>query len=198
MITFLDVPHRNVFFHFEQQSMFLVLLFSGFVFFHKRWFFTVRICTQHVPLTIIQNSGYKQKISRKRSGKYVTIRIYELEVTWNESVSNSFDITLQQWHTDQFLWCYQRLRVFLFHGNTAACFELRQSSCTDLTFRFFSSVSKISGSMRKETAAFPAHSSKTWKHKSCGKSMFHLKDSLVILSFLYVFILFMNSWKTMV
>ena len=34
----------------------------------------------------------------------------------------------QQWHTDQFRWYYQRLRVFLFHANTAACFELRQSS----------------------------------------------------------------------
>ena len=37
---------------------------------------------------------YKQKISKKRSDEYVTIHIYDHEVTWNESVSDSFDITL--------------------------------------------------------------------------------------------------------
>ena len=36
--------------------------------------------------------------------------------------------------------------------------------CTDLIFTFFSSASKTFSSMRKETAAFPAHSIKTWKH----------------------------------
>ena len=36
--------------------------------------------------------------------------------------------------------------------------------CTDHIFRFFSSVSKTFSSMRNETATFPAHSIKTWKH----------------------------------
>ena len=35
---------------------------------------------------------------------------------------------------------------------------------------------------------------KAWKHKWCERFMFHLKDTLVILPFLFVFILFMNSW----
>ena len=38
--------------------------------------------------------GINKKISRKRSGEYVTICIYDVGVTWNESVSDSFDITL--------------------------------------------------------------------------------------------------------
>ena len=37
---------------------------------------------------------YKQKISKKRSDEYVTIHIYDHEVTWNESVSDSLDISL--------------------------------------------------------------------------------------------------------
>ena len=32
-------------------------------------------------------------MSTKRSDEYVTIYIYDYDVTWNESVSNSFDIT---------------------------------------------------------------------------------------------------------
>ena len=40
-------------------------------------------------------TGYKhKKISKKTSDEYVTIHIYDHEVTWNESVSDSFDITL--------------------------------------------------------------------------------------------------------
>ena len=40
-------------------------------------------------------TGYKQKkIFKKRSDEYVTIYIYDHEVTWNESGSDSFDITL--------------------------------------------------------------------------------------------------------
>ena len=40
-------------------------------------------------------TGYKHKIIFKnRSGEYVTIHIYDHKVTWNESVSDSFDITL--------------------------------------------------------------------------------------------------------
>ena len=38
--------------------------------------------------------AYTQKISKKRSDEYVTIHIYDYDVTWNESVSVSFDITL--------------------------------------------------------------------------------------------------------
>ena len=38
--------------------------------------------------------GIKQKISKKRSDEYVTIYIYDYYVTWNESGSDSFDITL--------------------------------------------------------------------------------------------------------
>ena len=37
---------------------------------------------------------WTQKISKKRSDEYVTIDIYDHEVTWNESISDSFDITL--------------------------------------------------------------------------------------------------------
>ena len=33
-------------------------------------------------------------LTKKRSNEYVTIHIYDREVTWNESVSDSFDITL--------------------------------------------------------------------------------------------------------
>ena len=36
------------------------------------------------------------------------------------------------------------------------------------------------------------------KQKWCERSMLHLKDSLVILPFLFVFIFLMNSWKTVV
>ena len=32
--------------------------------------------------------------SKKRTNKYITIHIYDLEATWNESVSKSFDVTL--------------------------------------------------------------------------------------------------------
>ena len=32
-------------------------------------------------------------LTKKRSNEYVTIHIYDREVTWNESVSDSFDIT---------------------------------------------------------------------------------------------------------
>ena len=32
-------------------------------------------------------------MSTKRSDEYVTIYIYDYDVTWNESVSDSFDIT---------------------------------------------------------------------------------------------------------
>ena len=39
-------------------------------------------------------TGHKQKISKKRSQEYVTIQIYDHEVIWNESVSDSFNITL--------------------------------------------------------------------------------------------------------
>ena len=40
-------------------------------------------------------TGYKhKKISKKTSDEYVTIHIYDHEVTWNESGSNSFSITL--------------------------------------------------------------------------------------------------------
>ena len=35
-----------------------------------------------------------QKISKKKSDEYVTSHVYDHEVTWNESVSDSFDITL--------------------------------------------------------------------------------------------------------
>ena len=34
-------------------------------------------------------TGYKQKISKKRSDDYVTIHIYDHEVAWNESVSDT-------------------------------------------------------------------------------------------------------------
>ena len=39
-------------------------------------------------------TGHKQKISKKRSQEYVTIQIYDHEVIRNESVSDSFDVTL--------------------------------------------------------------------------------------------------------
>ena len=40
-------------------------------------------------------TGYKQKkISKKKSDEYVTINIYDHEVTWDVSASDSFDITL--------------------------------------------------------------------------------------------------------
>ena len=35
-----------------------------------------------------------QKISKKKSDECVTTHVYDHEVTWNESVSDSFDITL--------------------------------------------------------------------------------------------------------
>ena len=50
-------------------------------------------------------TGYKQKISKKRSGEYVAIHIYDHEVAWSESVSDSLILLstiVQQWHTDQF------------------------------------------------------------------------------------------------
>ena len=48
-------------------------------------------------------TGHKQKISKKRSQEYVTIQIYDHEVIWNESVSDSFKYySQQQWQTDQF------------------------------------------------------------------------------------------------
>ena len=132
--------------------------------------------------------GIKQKMSTKRSDEYVTIYIYDYDVTWNESVSDSFDITFSNNGTQI---------------NFADIINVWGCSCsmqtrTDLSFRFFSSVRKTFSSMRKDMAAFPGHSSKTWKHKWCEQSMFHLKDLLVILPFLFVLILFMNSWKTMV
>ena len=43
-------------------------------------------------------------------------------------------------------------------------------------------------SMQKEATAFPVHSSKTWKHKWSERSMFHLKDLLIILPSLFIFI----------
>ena len=33
-------------------------------------------------------------LTKKRSNEYVTIHIYDREVTWIESISDSFDITL--------------------------------------------------------------------------------------------------------
>ena len=35
-----------------------------------------------------------KKVSKNRTNKYVTIYIYDREVIWNESVSDSFDDTL--------------------------------------------------------------------------------------------------------
>ena len=74
--------------------------------------------------------GIKQKISKNRSDEYVTIHIYDSYVTWNESVSDSFDITLSNNGTQiNFadiinVWGCSCLRMY---ANTAACFELRQS-----------------------------------------------------------------------
>ena len=114
----------------------------------------------------------------------------------------------QQWHTDQFRWYYQRLRVFLFKDVRKHSSMLRIKAKFSLAFIHalilllcsFLLFSKTFSSMRKETAAFSTHSSKTWKHKWCELSMFLLKvlHSLVILSFLFVFLIFMNSWKTIV
>ena len=39
-------------------------------------------------------TGHKHKISKKRPDEYITIHIYDHEVIWNESVSDSFGITL--------------------------------------------------------------------------------------------------------
>ena len=95
-------------------------------------------------------TGYKSKNYIKRQQiKYVTIHIYDHEVTWNESVSDSLDVTQQ-------------------HTSNQSKAQSSFYSCTDLTFRFFSSVSKTFSSMQKETATFPAYSSKTWKHKWCS------------------------------
>ena len=47
-------------------------------------------------------TGYKTKMSTKRSDEYVTIYIYDYDVTWNESVSDSFDITFSNNGTHQF------------------------------------------------------------------------------------------------
>ena len=49
--------------------------------------------------------------------------------------------------------------------------------------------------MPEETAAFPAHSSKAWKHKWSERLMFHLKNSLIILPFLFVFILLWTAGR---
>ena len=40
-------------------------------------------------------------MSRKRQDEYVTMHIYNNEVTWSESVSDSFDITLNNNGTAQ-------------------------------------------------------------------------------------------------
>ena len=40
-------------------------------------------------------TGYKYKIILKESNEYVTIRIYDREVTWYESVSDSLDTSLR-------------------------------------------------------------------------------------------------------
>ena len=47
-----------------------------------------------LPLLLASDDWYKQKKYRDRSNEYVTIRIYDLEVTQNESVSDSFDTAL--------------------------------------------------------------------------------------------------------
>ena len=88
--------------------------------------------------------GIKQKMSTKRSDEYVTIYIYDYDVTWNESVSNSFDITFSNNGTQI---------------NFADIINVWGCSCsmqtrTDLSFRFFSSVRKTFSSMRKDMAAF--------------------------------------------
>ena len=46
---------------------------------------------------------WTQKISTKRSDEYATIHIYDNHITWNESVSDSFDITLSNNGT-QIIW----------------------------------------------------------------------------------------------
>ena len=43
-------------------------------------------------------TGHKQKISKKRSEEYVTIQIYDHKVIWNESVSDSFDLSATMAH----------------------------------------------------------------------------------------------------
>ena len=43
---------------------------------------------------IIWRQGINTKKSKKRTNKYVTIHIHDREVTWNESISNSFDVTI--------------------------------------------------------------------------------------------------------
>ena len=100
----------------------------------------------------------------------------------------------QQRHTDQFCKYYHCLRVFLFLANLSSILWIIAKFSfyprPNLTVRFFFSVSKTFRSMQNEMAEFPAHSSKTWKHKWSERSMFHLKDLLVIHLFSFCFYYF--------
>ena len=90
----------------------------------------------------------------------MTIHIHDREVTWNESISDSFDVALSSNGTQiNFtdivnVWeCSCSLQTQQ-HTSNQSKVQSSFHPCADLTFIFFSSVSKTFSSIRKGEATF--------------------------------------------